>query len=246
MPFASGSRRHHAQRAAAFAVVVATLVTACSRKQDTAQDVDPAATAPPASPAAAADPSAPSRPKIVILGDSLTAGYGLLESQAFPSVLQKKIDAEGYKFEVENAGVSGDTTAGGLRRLDWALQGNVRILVVALGGNDGLRGLSVADMQTNLTEIITRGRERGAMVILAGMEAPPNYGNEYAASFRRAYSDIARQQRVLLMPFLLDGVAGHADLNQADGIHPNERGAEIVADHVWVVLKPVLDQIPTS
>ena len=116
----------------------------------------------------------------------------------------------------------------------------------ALGGNDGLRGLSVTDMEKNLTEIITRGRERGAMVILAGMEAPPNYGNEYAASFRRVYGEIARQQRVLLMPFLLDGVAGNPELNQADGIHPNERGAQIVADHVWAILKPVLDQIPTS
>ena len=112
-----------------------------------------------------------------ILGDSLTAGYGLLETQAFPSVLQKRIDAEGYEFEVVNAGVSGDTSAGGLRRLDWALQGNVRILVVALGANDGLRGLPVAEMKKNLTEIINRGRAaRRDCRILAGMEAPPNYG----------------------------------------------------------------------
>jgi acyl-CoA thioesterase I len=244
MPLASGLRRGQSAPAAAFVVIAALLAFSCSRKQDTAGGVEPAAAAP--APAAAADPNTPSRPKIVILGDSLTAGYGLLESQSFPSVLQQKLDSEGYQFEVENAGVSGDTSAGGVRRLDWALQGNVRILVVALGGNDGLRGLSVAEMQANLTEIITKGRERGVMVILAGMEAPPNYGTEYAASFRRVYREIARQQRVLLMPFLLDGVAGHADLNQADGIHPNERGAQIVADHVWAVLRPVLDQIPTS
>jgi len=245
MSLASGLRRRHAKGVAAFALLASLLASGCSRKQDTAQGVESAAAPAPVADASA-DPSAPSRPKIVILGDSLTAGYGLLENQAFPSVLQQKIDAEGYRFEVENAGVSGDTTAGGLRRLDWALQGNVRVLVVALGGNDGLRGLSVADMQKNLTEIITRGRERGVMVILAGMEAPPNYGNEYAASFRRVYGEIARQQRVLLMPFLLDGVAGQPDLNQADGIHPNERGAQIVADHVWTVLRPVLDQIPAS
>jgi acyl-CoA thioesterase-1 len=244
MPFASGLRRGRSLRAAAPLLIAALLASSCSRKQETSPEGNPAAA--PASASAAADPNAPSRPKIVILGDSLTAGYGLLESQSFPAVLQRKLDAEGYHFEVENAGVSGDTTAGGLRRLDWALQGNARILVVALGGNDGLRGLSVADMQANLTEIITRGRNRGAMVILAGMEAPPNYGSEYAVSFRRVYRDVARQQRVLLMPFLLDGVAGNADLNQADGIHPNERGAEIVADHVWTVLRPVLDQIPTS
>ena len=183
----------------------------------------------------------------MILGDSLTAGYGLLESQSFPAVLQQRIDAEGYPFEVENAGVSGDTTAGGLRRLDWALQGgDVRVVMVALGGNDGLRGLSVSEMKANLTEIITRARQRGAMVILAGMEAPPNYGREYAASFRQVYRDVARQEHVLLMPFLLDNVAGHAELNQADGIHPNERGAQVVADSVWSVLKPVLDQMPSS
>jgi acyl-CoA thioesterase-1 len=243
MRFAFGLRRVHSLRAAALLVAAAILASSCSRKQETSQEGESVAAA---AATAASDPNAPSRPKIVILGDSLTAGLGLLESQAFPALLQRKIDAEGYRFEVENAGVSGDTTAGGLRRLDWALQGDVRILVVALGGNDGLRGLSVAEMQTNLTEIIKRGRERGVMVILAGMEAPPNYGSEYAASFRRVYGDLARQQRVLLMPFLLDGVAGHADLNQPDGIHPNERGAQIVADHVWTVLKPVLDQIPTS
>ena len=184
-----------------------------------------------------------SRPRIVALGDSLTIGLGLLESQSYPARLQKNIDADGYNFEVENAGVSGDTSAGGLRRLDWAIQGDVRILIVALGANDALRGLSVAEMKSNLSAIIERARSRGITVILAGMEAPPNYGQEYAVAFRQAYQDLAHQHRVLFVPFLLDKVAGVPELNQADGIHPNERGAQIVADTLWKVLKPLLAQI---
>jgi acyl-CoA thioesterase-1 len=206
------------------------------------------ATAQPGSPAAAPEhPAAPpARPKIVALGDSLTAGLGLVESESYPVLLQRKIDAEGYEFEVVNAGVSGDTTAGGLRRLDWALEGDVRILIVALGGNDGLRGLSVADMKRNLSAIIERARERGVTVILAGMEAPPNYGQEYATAFRQAFRDVALTHRVLYIPFLLQGVAGHAELNQSDGIHPNARGAATVADTVWAVLRPMLDQMTST
>lgn len=202
----------------------------------------------PGSPAAAPeDPDAPpARPRIVALGDSLTAGLGLVESESYPVLLQRKIDAEGYEFEVVNAGVSGDTTAGGLRRLDWALEGDVRILIVALGGNDGLRGLSVAEMKRNLSAIIERARERGVTVILAGMEAPPNYGQEYATAFRQAFRDVALTHRVLYIPFLLQGVAGHAELNQSDGIHPNARGAANVADTVWAVLRPMLDQMTST
>ena len=158
----------------------------------------------------------------------------------------RKIDADGFDFEVENAGVSGDTSAGGLRRLDWALQGNVKVLVLALGANDGLRGLSTAEMKNNLTQIIERARERNVRVILAGMEAPPNYGAEYATAFRQAFRDLAQKERVTFIPFLLDRVAGQPSLNQGDGIHPNTRGAEIVADTVWNVLRPALDQISTS
>jgi acyl-CoA thioesterase-1 len=186
------------------------------------------------------------RPKIVVLGDSLTAGLGLLETQSYPHLLQEKIDRDGFHYEVVNAGVSGDTTAGGLRRLDWALQEDVRVLIVALGGNDGLRGLSVAEMKQNLSQIIETARSKNAVVILAGMEAPPNYGAEYAASFRQAYRELALKYQVLFIPFLLDKVAGQASLNQADGIHPNPEGAAIVADTVWTVLKPLLDQISVS
>ena len=186
------------------------------------------------------------RPKIVVLGDSLTAGLGLLETQAYPHLLQEKIDREGFQYEVVNAGVSGDTSAGGLRRLDWSLQENVRVLIVALGGNDGLRGLSVSEMKDNLGKIIETARAKSVIVVLAGMEAPPNYGAEYASSFRQSYRELALKYRVLFIPFLLDKVAGQASLNQADGIHPNPEGAAIVADTVWNVLKPLLDQISVS
>jgi acyl-CoA thioesterase-1 len=186
------------------------------------------------------------RPKIAILGDSLTAGLGLLDTQSYPHLLQKKIDADGFRYEVINAGVSGDTSAGGLRRLDWVLKEDVRVLIVALGANDGLRGLSASEMKHNVGQIIETARGKNVIVILAGMEAPPNYGAEYASSFRQAYRDLAVQYRVVFIPFLLDKVAGQATLNQADGIHPNPQGAEIVADTVWNVLKPLLDQISVS
>ncbi|MBA3638932.1 MAG: arylesterase [Acidobacteria bacterium] len=180
------------------------------------------------------------------LGDSLTAGLGLLEQQAYPALLQRTIDSEGFQFEVVNAGVSGDTSAGGLRRLDWALEGDVRVLIVALGANDGLRGLSVAEMKKNLSEIINRAKERNVVVILAGMEAPPNYGPEYTVSYRQAFQDVAREQRTRFIPFLLAGVAGQSNLNQGDGVHPTAEGAALMAETVWRVLRPVLDEMATS
>jgi acyl-CoA thioesterase-1 len=186
------------------------------------------------------------RPRIAVLGDSLTAGLGLAETQSYPSLLQQKLDAAGLRFQVMNAGVSGDTSAGGLRRLDWVLQEDVRILVVALGANDGLRGLPVAEMKRNLAQIIETAKERHVLVVLAGMEAPPNYGQEYVASFRQAYRDLAQQYRLPFIPFLLERVAGEPGLNQNDGIHPNPAGAQIVADTVWSVLKPVVSQLSAS
>ena len=191
-----------------------------------------------------ADPDAPpARPRIVAFGDSLTIGLGLLEQEAYPALLQKKIDEAGYQFEVINAGVSGDTSAGGLRRLDWALEGNVKVLIVAFGGNDGLRGLPAGQMKENLSAIIDRARERDIVVILAGMEAPPNFGQEYATGFRDAFRDVALKKRVLFIPFLLNNVAGKSELNQCDGIHPNQQGTQIVAETVWSVLEPLLDQM---
>ena len=198
-------------------------------------------------PAPALLPStADERPKIVALGDSLTAGLGLVETESYPGLIQARIDTDGYEFEVINAGVSGDTSAGGLRRLDWVLKEDVRVLIVALGANDGLRGLSVAQMKTNIAQIIERARGRGVVVILAGMEAPPNYGDEYAASYRQAFTDLARQYQVTFVPFLLEGVAGMPNLNQPDGIHPTAEGAAIVAETIWKALHPILDQITNS
>ena len=185
-------------------------------------------------------PAAPRR--IVFLGDSLTAGLGLPREQSTPSLIQEQLTAAGYSYEVINAGVSGDTSAGGLSRLDWSLDGDVEVLVVELGANDGLRGLPVSQMKRNLDEIITRAKARGITVILTGMEAPPNYGPLYTAEFRNTFRDLADDHDVVFVPFYLDGVAGIADLNQRDGIHPNADGARIIASNLWRALEPVLDK----
>jgi acyl-CoA thioesterase I len=180
------------------------------------------------------------KPRIVFLGDSLTAGLGLPADQSFPSLIGKKLGERGLDYEVINAGVSGDTSAGGVRRLDWSLDGDVKVLIVALGGNDGLRGLPPGDLKNNLAMILDRAREKKVTAILAGMEAPPNNGPDYTREFRDVYAQLAAEYKVRLIPFLLQGVAGDASLNQADGIHPNARGAEIVADLVWKELEPAL------
>jgi acyl-CoA thioesterase-1 len=180
------------------------------------------------------------RPRVVVLGDSLTAGLGLHQRDAYPTLLQQKIEAAGYNYLVVNAGVSGDTSAGGLSRLDWALEGDVRVLIVALGGNDALRALPVTELRQNLSRVIEQAQARGIQVILAGMESPPNFGRDYVVSFHQVYPALAKQYGVPLLPFLLEGVAGVDRLNQNDGIHPTAEGARIVADHVWTILEPVL------
>lgn len=209
-------------------------------------DKTQAPSAAPAPPALARAPESPAsapvgtRPRIVFLGDSLTAGLGLDVADNYVSLLQRRLDAAGYHYEVINAGVSGDTSAGGRRRLEWSLDGDVRILVLALGANDGLRGLPVEDMKANLEAMIEAAQARGITVILAGMEAPPNNGPEYTAEFRAVYPDLAKAHGLRLIPFLLQGVAGDPTLNQADGIHPNVRGSQIVADVVWATLQPAV------
>jgi len=185
--------------------------------------------------------STSSAPRIVILGDSLTAGLGLAVDEAYPALIQQRLRERGMGYEIVNAGVSGDTSAGGLSRLDWALDGNVKALVVALGANDGLRGLPIDELTMNLSQIIERSQKRGIAVVLAGMEAPPNFGERYTAAFRDIYPNLARKYHVPLVPFLLQGVAAIDSLNQRDGIHPNSAGAVIVADNVWSVLEPVLE-----
>lgn len=225
------------------AVVFLLAAAACGNSGDSARQAE-AASAPPATVVQGARANE-AQPRIVFLGDSLTAGLGLAADLSYPSLLQRRLDAEGYRYEVVNAGVSGDTSAGGLRRLDWSLEGDVRILIVALGANDGLRGLSPREMQKNLAAIVESAQARGLTIILAGMEAPPNNGQEYTREFRDVYPDLAGEYGVRLLPFLLQGVAGVRSLNQADGIHPNARGAEIVADNVWDVLRSVLER-PTA
>jgi acyl-CoA thioesterase-1 len=214
---------------------VLVLAAACGQKdQDVANDARPAQSAAPAPIASA--------PRIVILGDSLTAGLGLPIDRAYPALLGKRLKQEGLNYEVVNAGVSGDTSAGGLSRLDWALSGDVRILIVALGGNDALRGLPVEELKQNLSTIIERAQARHITVILAGMEAPPNFGRDYIVAFHKVYPALAQKYHVALVPFLLQGVAGIDRLNQRDGIHPTAEGARIVADNVWAALKPIVDK----
>jgi acyl-CoA thioesterase-1 len=219
----------------AFVVVVGVTAAACSQSESVT--TPRVAAAPAAAPVAA---QVAARPRIIFLGDSLTAGYGLDLEQSVPSLIQKHLDAEGYKYEVVNAGVSGDTSAGGLRRLEWSLDGDVRILVIELGANDGLRGLSVVDMKQNLKTIIGKAKTRGIEVLLTGMEAPPNYGPAYTSDFRRVFRDLATEERVPFVSFYLDGVAGNPSLNIADGMHPNPAGARIVEANLWQALRPML------
>jgi acyl-CoA thioesterase-1 len=184
---------------------------------------------------------AKSLPKIVAFGDSLTAGLGLQQSESYPALLQQKLDADGFNYEVVNAGVSGDTTAGGVRRIDWALDGEVRVVILELGANDILRGQSVDEMKRNLGTIIERTKAHGAMVLLAGMEAPTNSGPEYRKAVHEAFPSLAREYQIHLIPFFLDGVAGIDSLNQRDGMHPNEEGTKVVADTVYKSLRQLLD-----
>jgi acyl-CoA thioesterase-1 len=182
---------------------------------------------------------------IVVLGDSLTAGAGVTADEAYPALLQARLRRDGFAYRVVNAGVSGDTTAGGLRRVDWVLRARPAIVIVALGANDGLRGLPVAAMRDNLVAIVTRLRGAGTRVLLAGMRVPPNYGDAYTREFADTFARVARQTGVPLLPFLLEGVAGDPALNQPDGIHPNAAGQRVVAETVWRALRPLLERGPS-
>jgi acyl-CoA thioesterase I len=179
---------------------------------------------------------------ILFFGDSLTAGLGVQQEQAYPALVQQKIREKNLPFDVINAGVSGDTTAGGLARLDWVLQKKIDIFVLALGANDGLRGLPVAQMKANLQAIIDRmkAKDPTVKIVIAGMQMPPNLGGDYANAFRQVFADLARENNAALIPFLLEGVAGHLDLNQADHIHPTAAGQKVVAGNVWRVLEALL------
>ncbi len=180
------------------------------------------------------------RPRIVAFGDSLTAGLGVPTDEAYPAQFQHRLDSAGYRYRVINAGVSGDTTAGGLRRLPWVLKSKPRIVILELGGNDGLRGLSLQETRANLEQLIQRLQRASITVVLAGMKLPPNYGAEYTSGFESIYPALANKYRLPLIPFFLDGVAGSVSLNQADGIHPTGEGYRMIVEKVFDTVKPLL------
>ncbi len=178
----------------------------------------------------------------MFFGTSLTAGLGVEPDEAFPALIRQKLDSAGLGYQVVNAGESGATSAGGVRRIDWFLRLPIAVLVLELGANDGLRGQDVSALEKNLQEIVdrTRARHPGARIVIAGMEAPPNLGIAYTEAFRRVFPELSTKNDAALIPFLLEGVGGHPDLNQPDGIHPNAEGHRVIAENVWQVLAPEL------
>ena len=216
-------------------IFLAVGLTGCSNKADKTANGSPN-NKPLATPQVTAN-----RPKIIAFGDSLTAGFGLAEKESYPYLLQEKLKADGYDYEVINAGVSGDTSLGGLERADWVLeQDNAKILILELGANDLLRGVPVAKMKDNLDKIIRKAKAKNIRVLLCGMLAPPTMGAEYQKAFTVAFPDLASEHKVEFLPFLLDNIALKKELNQADGIHPNVDGEKIMTDNVYKALKPML------
>jgi acyl-CoA thioesterase-1 len=213
------------------ALILALMVAACSREAPKPVDSSGATV-----------PDSTARRKIVFAGTSLTAGLGLDPDSAYPSLVQQKIDSAGLPFEAVNAGVSGETTAGLLQRLDWLLRGDFDVIVIESGANDGLRGVPAEAVERNLSQIVARVRSThpNATVALVQMEALPNYGRRYGSAFHELYGRVAKETGATLLPFLLDRVAGHADLNQQDGMHPNAVGERIVAANIWKGVEPLL------
>jgi len=217
-------------RSIAILAACLALATACNRK----------AQAPQSAPEATAPAPQATQGTLVFLGDSLTAGLGLAKEQAFPALIEARLAAEGRPWKVINAGISGDTTAGGVARLDWVYQQKIDVLFVCLGANDGLRGIPVTETERNLRIILDRASKEGSRVVLAGIQLPANYGKDYRTAFMQVFPRLAKAYDIPLMPFLLEGVAMDPKLNQADGIHPNAQGARKVADTVWAALGPIL------
>lgn len=212
-------------------VLVAACVGSSSERQTLSRSTRPLAT-----PQIVSD-----IPKIVAFGDSLTAGFGLSEKESYPYLLQEKLKADGYNYEVVNAGVSGDTSLGGLERIDWALnQEQVEILILELGANDLLRGMPVAKMKSNLDRIIRKAKAKNINVLLCGMLAPPTMGADYQREYAMTFPDLADEHRIAYLPFLLEGVALKKNLNQTDGIHPNAEGARIMMQNIYKELRPML------
>jgi acyl-CoA thioesterase I len=228
----------------AFSLCAAACLSDCggARRESSAPRAAPAPDAATTQPGDAATPDE-GLPKIVAFGDSLTAGYGLGPKESYPALLQKMVDADGFKYEVVNAGVSGDTSADGARRVDWTLDsGRVRFVVLELGANDFLRGQPVAETKKNLAAIIERCQARGAQVLLAGMYTTTEAGRDYERQIQDCFQSLAREHGATLIPFFLEGVAGRDELNQEDRIHPNAEGTKIVAATVYKYLKPLLEK----
>lgn len=219
---------------AAFFALSPLFFAACGVSTAERQNNQPTDRKPPA-------PIVSDRPKIIAFGDSLTAGFGLAEKESYPYLLQERLKADGYNYEVINAGVSGDTSLGGLERIDWVLeQENVQILILELGANDLLRGLPVAKMKSNLASIIKKAKAKNVEVLLCGMLAPPTMGERYQREFVMVFPDLADEYKVAFLPFVLEGIALDAKLNQSDGIHPNAEGSKILMANVYDALKPLL------
>ncbi|HRI03968.1 MAG TPA: arylesterase [Pyrinomonadaceae bacterium] len=213
-------------------IAVTAIIAGCGNKPDRPNT----AAKPLATPQVVAN-----RPKIIAFGDSLTAGFGLSEKESYPYLLQEKLKADGYEYEVINAGVSGDTTLGGLERADWVFeQDNAKIVILELGANDLLRGIPVAQMKKNLDQIIRKAKAKNLRILLCGMLAPPSMGSDYQQQFTVAFPDLATEHKVEFLPFLLENVALKKELNQADGIHPNAEGEKIMTENVYRALKPML------
>jgi acyl-CoA thioesterase-1 len=231
-------------RVIALAALLAAGAWACDQQigkpapkiQGTSVDARPGTKSPPPSNAA----PRPEERILVAFGDSLTAGLGVSPEETYPARLQAKLLLSGYRYRVINAGVSGDTTAGGLRRVEWVLKSKPDVVILELGANDGLRGLNLAQTRTNLEQIIQRFLAGGAKVVLAGMKLPPNYGTDYIKAFQFMYADLAKRNDVQFIPFFLDGVAAKTDYNQADGIHPTGAGYAVIVENIWPVLEPLL------
>lgn len=224
-----------------FVCIVMLFLISCGQKTKKSKDN------PPTKKYTAEDqkPTKKSSDKVILcFGNSLTAGLGLKSTEAFPALIQNKIDSLGYDYKVVNAGLSGETTASGKNRINWVLKQNVDIFILELGANDGLRGIPLTETRQNLQDIIdtVKSKNPNTSIILAGMQIPPNMGQDYTSQFRNIFPKLAQKNDIALIPFLLEGVAGNPDLNQSDGIHPTAEGYEIVSDNVWKVLKNILEQ----
>ena len=216
-------------------ISIIAFLTACSVQNGVVIDVDSRPLVPPKDTLAG--------PKIIAFGDSLTAGFGLEEIESYPYLLQQKLKADGYDYEVVNAGVSGDTSLGGLERIEWTLEtDNADVLILELGANDLLRGVPPDKMKENLDKIIEKAKAKNVEVLLCGMIAPPTMGAEYQRAFSDAFPDLAEKHDVEYVPFLLDGVALKQELNQADGIHPNAEGTRMMMENIYKELKPMLEK----